>query len=152
MSEPTPLPVSPAPSKGLLSGTAALIVGAIGMAAMAASAFVPAPWGTLVGVVGFLGAALAGLAAPPPRFAEGKPLLQGTAFTIATSVLALAQQAWPFIPPAFQPVALAVVGLVAWLTGRSMPALGTAAVPPPEPPKVDNVVDAARVFDKGPQP
>lgn len=122
------------------------------MAALAAAAFVPPPWGTLVGVVGFLCAALAGLAAPPPKFAEGKPLLQGTAFTIATSVLALAQQAWPFIPPAFQPVALAVVGLVAWLTGRSMPALGTAAVPPPEPPKVDNVVDAARVFDKGPQP
>lgn len=113
-----------------LSGTAAAVVGIIGSIMLAAVAFIPAPWNVLVGLVGFLACALAGLAARPPEILAGKPLLQGTALTIATAVGALLQQmVLPALPPGWiQSVAYAVLGVLAWLTGRALPALGSQPI------------------------
>ena len=142
------------PRKALLSGTASLIVGAIGMAALAAAGFVPAPWNVVVGLVGLLGAGLAGLAAPPFKFAASAPKVQGSVFAVAGMLGGVIEQTWAMIPPTFQPIALTVAGLLAWLTGRAMPALGTQApsteLELPAGPPVKNATEAASVFNKVP--
>lgn len=118
--------------KPLLSGTAASIVGALGVALAAASPFLPAPWGAVTGTVGFLAAALAGLSAKAPSITEGKPVLQGGALTVATGAFGLLLQAYPGLPPGWpQSVALAAAAVLAILTGKALPALGT---PHPEAP------------------
>lgn len=145
-------------SKPLLSGTAALVVGTIGLIAIAASAFVPTPWGTLVALVGFCCAMLAGFAAKPPAFVAGSPLLQGTALTIAGTAATLLQTFWAAIPAGWpQSLALTAAGLLAWLTGKSMPALGATNAPTPAPSApavpVATTTDAAAEFNKaGPNP
>ncbi len=109
-------------SKPLLSGTAALVVGTIGGVAAAASAFVPAPWGTLVMVLGFIACVVAGVAAPLPKFAAGKPLLQGGALTVALGATGLVEQFYTSLPPGWpQSLALGAGALLAWLTGRAAP-------------------------------
>lgn len=147
-------------TKPLLSGTAALIVGTIGTIAAGASIMVPAPWGTLVAVLGFLAAAIAGLSAPAPKVTEGRPVLQGAALTVATTVLTLLGQFYAMVPPGWpQSIALSVAALLAWLTGKALPALGT-----PSPAQlaaassagdaaaaaVDSKPGAVSVLEKGP--
>lgn len=115
----------PVTSKPLLTGLAANIVGALGVAVVAAAAVLPAPWSSVAGVVGFLAASLAGLASKPPEFAEGKPVLQGTVLSVVGTALALLVQFYAVIPAPFQPIALAVAAALALLTGKAMPALGS---------------------------
>ena len=115
----------PVTAKPLLTGLAANIVGALGVAIVAAAAVLPAPWSSVAGVVGFLCASLAGLSSPPPNFAEGKPVLQGTLLTVVGTALALLVQFYAVIPAPFQPIALAVAAALALVTGKAMPALGS---------------------------
>lgn len=113
-------------TKPLLSGTVATILGTVGTLAAGASALIPAPWGALVAVVGFLLAALAGLAVAPPAITEGKPVLQGAALAVATTLLGLLTQFYAMVPVGWpQSIALAVAALLAWLTGKALPKLGT---------------------------
>lgn len=143
--------------KPILSGKAALIVGAVGTVLAGAAVFIPAPWGTLAAILGFAAAGLAGLAAPAPRVTEGRPILQGGALTAATAVGGLLASFYGSIPPAWQPVALSVAALVAWLTGKALPALGT---PRPEviaagdaaSAEVTDKAKAVEVLRGGPQP
>jgi len=141
--------------KPILSGTAALIVGTIGGVALAASAFVPAPWGTLVALVGFIACVVAGVAAPPPKVVEGKPILQGGALTVALGIGEVLHQFIPTLPQGWpQGLALGGAGLLAWLTGRALPPLtssqGGAAGALPEVSGVATLEDAAKVLAKGP--
>lgn len=115
----------PAPSKPLLTGLAANLVGGLGVAIVAVAAMLPAPWSTVAGIVGFLCASLAGLSSPPPNFAEGKPVLQGTLLSVVGTLMALLVQFYSVIPAPFQPIALAVGAALALLTGKAMPALGS---------------------------
>lgn len=147
-------------TKPLLSGTAAAIVGTIGTLAAGASIVVPAPWGTLVAVLGFLAAAIAGLSAPAPKITEGRPVLQGAALTIATTVLTLLVQFYAMVPPGWpQSIALSVAALLAWLTGKAMPALGApsqaqlaaaSAAGEAAAGAVDTKAEAASTLEKGP--
>lgn len=147
-------------TKPLLSGTAAAIVGTIGTIAAGASILVPAPWGTLVAVLGFLAAAIAGLSAPAPKVTEGRPVLQGTALAVATTVLTLLVQFYAMVPPGWpQSIALSVAALLAWLTGKALPALGApsqaqlaAAVAAGDAASavVDTKAEALSALEKGP--
>ncbi len=117
------------PKKPLLSGTAALIVGLIGIIAAAVSPIIPAPWGALVGILGFLAAVLAGNAAVPPTVTAGKPILQGALLALAGSLEAVLHQFYALIPAGWpQSLAMGLAALLAWLTGKALPALGS---PPP---------------------
>ena len=141
--------------KPILSGTAAAIVGTIGGLALAASAFVPAPWGTLVGLVGFIACVVAGVAASPPKVVEGKPILQGGALTAALALGETLHQFYGSLPAGWpQGLALGGAGLLAWLTGRALPPLtssqGGAAGVLPEASGVATLEDAAAVLAKGP--
>lgn len=108
-----------------LTGKAALIVGTIGGLVLASAAFIPSPWNMLAGWVGFIACVLAGMVVKPPAAIVGKPVLQGTALTVASGVMGLATQFYPLIPSGWpQGLALGVVGLLAWLTGAALPALG----------------------------
>jgi hypothetical protein len=120
--------VKPLPSP--LSGKASIIIGTISGLAMAAAAFVPAPWNTLVGLIGFVGCVLAGVAVRPPAVVAGKPILQGTALAIGTTVLGLATQVYPLIPVGWpQGLALGVMGILGWLTGVAQPTPLKGAAP-----------------------
>jgi hypothetical protein len=146
-------------SKPLLSGPAALIVGTIGGLAAAASAFVPAPWGALVMVLGFVACVVAGVASPMPKFAAGKPVLQGTALVGALAVSGLVEQLYTVLPAGWpQGLALGVSGLLAFLTGKAAP--GPAVPAGPSPVELGSTAggavvtlsDAAETFRKGPNP
>lgn len=146
-------------SKPLLSGTAALVVGTIGGLAATASAFVPAPWSALVMVLGFVACVVAGVASPMPRFAAGKPMLQGAALAGALGVSGLVEQLYTSLPAGWpQGLALGVAGLLAFLTGKAAPGPVTAGPTPLEVgaaagAEVKSVGDAVRVFaEKGPNP
>jgi hypothetical protein len=111
--------------KPILSGTASTVVGAIAVGVSALVGVLPAPWGGLAGVVGVILATLAGVAAPASGVTDGKPVLQGTALTIALALAAGLESMWGAIPDGWpQSVALSVMAIAAWLTGKSMPALG----------------------------
>lgn len=111
-----------------LSGPASIIVGTIGGIALASAAFIPAPWNGIVGWVGFIAAILAGMAAHPPEPFVGKPVLQGVALTVASTAMGLLSQFYLVIPAGWpQSVALGVAGILAWLTGKSLPALGAVS-------------------------
>lgn len=150
------------PPKPLLSGTAAIIVGTLGLAAAAVSAVISAPWGTLTAIVGFLAAGLAGLSAPAPKVTEGRPILQGTALTLAVGAGEALHQFYAALPPGWpQSVALSVAALLAWLTGRALPQLGapSAATIAAAESKgaeaaqaIDTKAEAVAVLAKGPQP
>lgn len=145
-------------SKPLLSGPAALIVGTLGGLAATASVFVPAPWNSLVMVLGFIACVVAGVAAPLPRFAAGKPVLQGAALTGALAVTGLVEQLYTSLPAGWpQGLALGVAGLLAFLTGRAAPGPSLPAGPTPAQVgeaaagEVKSVGDAVKVFaEKGP--
>ncbi len=116
------MPEETKPLPSPLSGKASIIVGTISGLALAAAAFVPSPWNTLVGLVGFVGCVLAGIAVKPPAVVAGKPILQGAALAIATTVMGLATQFYPLIPAGWpQSLALGVGGILAWLTGVAQP-------------------------------
>jgi hypothetical protein len=119
MSDPSP---SPLPAR------AAIIVGALGVAASSIAPALPEVWAPVVAIVGFLAAALAGLGVAPPKIAEGRPILQGAAFSTAVAVGAAVQQIYPSIPMGWpQSMAAGAVALVAFLTGAAMPHLGATA-------------------------
>jgi len=141
-------------SKPLLSGTAALVVGTIGGLLATAAAFVPPPWGFVVGLVGFVAAVLAGAAAKPPSVVEGKPVLQGVALTVATSAAGLLEHFWGVIPQGWpQSLALGGAALLAFLTGRALPALGTKSpAPVAHEHSPSTTAEAVEVFRRGPQP
>lgn len=137
--------------KPLISGTAAVIIGAIGTAVLAGAPFIPAPWGTVAGLVGFLACSLAGLSAAAPVFAEGKPILQGAVLTAATAALGLLSTAYPALPSGWpQSVALAVAGVLALLTGKAMPALGSPSHAALEAAKLQGVKASASLGSLGP--
>lgn len=140
------------PKKPLLSGTAALIVGTIGGLTLTASVFIPAPWSTLVGIIGFIACVVAGVAAPPPKVVEGKPILQGSALTVALALAEPLHQLIAHLPAGWpQGLALGGAGLLAWLTGRALPQLGAKAdaAQVKGEASVVTLADAANVF-KGP--
>lgn len=146
-------------SKPLLSGTAALVVGTIGGLAATASVFVPAPWGSLVMVLGFVACVVAGVASPMPKFAAGKPLLQGSALVGALAVSGLVEQLYTVLPAGWpQGLALGVAGLLAFLTGKAAPGPVSGGPTPIEAgvaagADVKSVGDAVKVFaEKGPNP
>jgi NaMN:DMB phosphoribosyltransferase len=129
-------------SKPLLSGLAATILGTVGTLAAAVSPVVPAPWGALVGIVGFLLAALAGLAVAAPKVTEGRPILQGVALAAAAMVLSALERFYDVIPVGWpQSVALASAALLAVLTGKALPALGSRLPPAALPKAVEPVAD-----------
>lgn len=147
-------------SKPILSGTAATIVGAIGTLLAVSVAFIPAPYNVPVGIVGFIAALLAGVAAKPPAVVEGKPVLQGTALTVAMGAAGMLEQFYTAIPPGWpQGLALGAMAALAWLTGKALPKLGS---PSPETlakadaagdaaaAKVTDTASAADVMRKGP--
>lgn len=115
----------PVTTKPLLTGTAGLIVGTVGMALAALSALLPQPWVYVAGIVAMLLCGLAGVASPTPTWAEGKPVLQGSLATAASALLGLLVTFAPSLPPQFLPIAAAVGGLLAFLIGKPMPALGS---------------------------
>ena len=124
-------------TKPLLSGTAATIVGTVGLALAAISVALPAPWGFVAGLAGFLCATLAGLSARPPAAVEGKPVLQGAALAIVTTLGGLLVQFWSLVPAGWpQSFALAAAALISWLTGHALPMLGSS-------PGVSAFVDAS---------
>ncbi len=145
-------------SKPLLSGTAALVVGTLGGLAATVSAFVPSPWGSLVMVLGFVACIVAGVASPMPRFAAGKPMLQGSALVGALAVSGIVEQLYTSLPPGWpQGLALGVAGLLAFLTGKAAPGPAVPAGPSPAQvgelagAEVKSVGDAVKVFaEKGP--
>lgn len=146
-------------SKPLLSGPAALVVGTVGGLAATASAFVPAPWGALVMVLGFVACVVAGVASPMPRFAAGKPVLQGAALAGALVVSGLVEQLYTVLPAGWpQGLALGVAGLLAFLTGKAAPGPAVSAGPSPVEVgasagvEVKSAGDAVEVFRKGPNP
>ena len=146
-------------SKPLLSGTAAIVVGTIGGLAATASVFVPAPWGSLVMVLGFVACVVAGVASPMPKFAAGKPLLQGSALVGALAVSGLVEQLYTVLPAGWpQGLALGVAGLLAFLTGKAAPGPVSGGPTPVEAgvaagADVKSVGDAVKVFaEKGPNP
>lgn len=147
-------------TKPLLSGTVATILGTIGTLAAGASALVPAPWGVLVAIAGFLLAGLAGLAVAPPTVTEGKPVLQGGVLAVATTLLTLLTQFYALVPVGWpQSIALTVAALLAWLTGKALPKLGSpsqvAVAVQAGDAAADAIVtkaDAVRELEKGPQP
>jgi hypothetical protein len=124
-------------AKPLLSGLAATIVGTIGLALAAISVSLPPPWGFVAGLAGFLCATLAGLSARPPAAVEGKPVLQGAALAIVTTLGGLLVQFWALVPAGWpQSFALAAAALISWLTGHALPMLGSS-------PGVSAFVDAS---------
>lgn len=148
-------------SKPLLSGTAAIVVGTLGGLAATASVFIPAPWGSLVMVLGFVACVVAGVASPMPKFAAGKPLLQGSALVGALAVSGLVEQLYTVLPAGWpQGLALGVAGLLAFLTGKAAPGPVTAPAGPTPAQvgelagaQVASVGDAVKVFaEKGPNP
>jgi hypothetical protein len=135
--------------KPLFSPTVAAVFAAIGAGVAAVSAVVPAPWGTIVGIVGFLAAGLGGASVAAPSITEGKPLLQGAALTVGTSALALLAQFYAVIPTGWpQSVAMALGALMAWATGKAMPALGAPSPAVLEAAKTDGEAAAAAVASK----
>jgi hypothetical protein len=123
--------MSPYPSP--LPARWAAVLGTLGTALAAAA---PAlPWADAafpVALAGFLAASVGGLAAAPPAFTEGRPLVQGTALTVATVALAVLQQLYPQVPAGWpQSVALAGGALLAWATGTALPHLGATVNAPP---------------------
>lgn len=147
-------------TKPLLTGKAAFIVGTIGGLAAAAGALIPAPWGTLVMVLGFTACVVAGVAAPPPKVTEGKPILQGAALTAAVGLVEPLHMLYGMLPAGWpQGLGMGVLGLLAWLTGRALPALSSKPVPAANVEAkaaeaaagVKTLDDAVNVM-KGPQP
>lgn len=63
------------------------IVGAIAVILGTAGGFLPPPFGAVTAIVGWLGCMIAGVAAAPPQWAAGKPILGGAALTTATAML-----------------------------------------------------------------
>lgn len=146
MAEPVTVPAAlPSP----ITGTAALVVGTIGGIIAAASPFVPAPWSLPVAVLGFLAASLAGISAATPKVAEGKPVLQGSALAVVTTVLTLLVQFFPMIPAGWpQSIALGAGALLAWLTGHALPPLGSPSKTQLEAAVVAGEVAAEKVATK----
>lgn len=146
--------------KPLLSGTVALVVGSLGTAAAAIAPLLPPPFSVPVGIIGFISAALAGLAVRPPAVVEGKPLVQGTALTLSGLALGGLAQLYPMLPAGWpQSAAFGVVAVLAWLSGKTLPALGTmqggpvTPAPAPSPAPVADAPAAADTFNRpGPQP
>lgn len=138
-------------SKPLLSGLAATIVGTVGTLLAATAVVLPSPWGFVVGLVGFLACALAGMSARPPAVTEGSPVIQGAALAIATTVGGLLVQFWPVIPVGWpQSIALAAAALISWLTGHALPMLGAtpALALPPSVPFVADSRSAAEILTR----
>lgn len=140
-------------TRPLLSGIAATIVGALGIALAAASPFFPDPWSVFVGIVGFIAAALAGLAARPPSVVASSPILQGAAFSLASGALTLLVQFYSVVPAGWpQSVAVGVAALLCRLTGQALPQLGSAPLQEPKsdaPASVSNLEEARRVLGGG---
>lgn len=110
-----------------LTGKASFIVGTVAGLLLTASAFVPSPWGLVVGWIGFIGCVLAGLVVKPPQAIAGRPLIQGGALTVVTGALGVLVQFYPLIPAGWpQGLAFGVAGILSWLAGVSLPALGHA--------------------------
>ena len=114
---PTPFP-----------STVAAVIAAVGAALAAVSPALPAVLQTPAAILGMLLAGLGGSAVKPPYLTDGKPVLQGLTLTIATGILGALTQFWFMIPAGWpQSVALSAAALLAFLTGKAMPALGSVS-------------------------
>lgn len=119
-----PEDVQPVAPKALLTGQAALVVGGIATLAGVVSPAIPMPWGAVVGLVAFVAALLAGVSAPVPKFAAGKPLVQGALLTGAVTTLGVVEQVLPSLPAGVpQSAAMGAATLFALLAGRASPTL-----------------------------
>lgn len=106
----------------LIPAKYAAVVGLVALVATAASGFIAPPWGGLVAILGFLAAALAGVAAPQPKWVAGKPIVSGaavTAFGGAVPVVATLSDALPEGAPKLAASVLALA--LAWAAGLSAP-------------------------------
>lgn len=114
--------------------TTSSVIGVLGSLVLAAAAIVPQPFGVAVGLVGFLLSSIAGLSVPAPSISAGKPILQGAALAVATGLFGLVSQLYQQVPVGiWQSVTLFGIGVLAWLTGSALPALGAVTPPPGEP-------------------
>lgn len=136
-------------TKPLLSGTASFVVGTIGGILAASSAFLPPQWSAVVAIVGFLACTLAGLASGVPKVVAGKPILQGTALALATTVFTLLGQFYAVLPQGWpQSIAIGLAGILAWLTGKALPPLGHPTPEALEAAKVAGLVASNEVSSK----
>lgn len=83
------------------------IVGLVGVVLGTVGGFLPPPFGAVTAAVGWLACMIAGVAAAPPQWAAGKPVLGGAALTAATAMLPTAitiadnLEGWPKIAAQF---------------------------------------------------
>ena len=103
------------------------IVGAVGVIAGTIGGLLPAPFGAALAVLGWGACAIAGIAAAPPKWTEGKPLLGNAAVGVTTAMLpatlAIADslEGWPKIAAQFVAM-LATLG-----AGKASPQFGGIA-------------------------
>lgn len=121
---------APTGSTGL-PPVAAAILGVVGAVGGLVAPLIPPPFGGLVLIVAFVCAALSGAAVRPPALTDGKPVLQGAAVGVASTVAAVAGQASTALPEGPWQVGATAVGLLAaWAAGKTAPALGAGARAP----------------------
>lgn len=120
-------------SPTLFTGRVAVFVGLLGVALLALAPLpaIPAPWGLVVGVVGFTLASLAGASAKAFTWTAGAPILAGAALGIATSTESALALLIQMVPPGWlQNLLAGVIGLLAILAGKASPQLGAHQVEP----------------------
>lgn len=95
------------------------ILGASSAVLVALAAFVPPPVGTLLQILGFVSASLAGIGAAVPKLTVGHPVLQGGAVAVAGSVATGAAMVADGLPEGWPRVAAQGVALLGfWLAGK----------------------------------
>lgn len=110
---------------GWVSPQLAAVLGVVSVVATAAAAIVPQPFGAIVGILGFCGAALSGLSLPGLSWASQKPIVGPAAVTAIGSVAGVGEALAQTLPPNSWQQALAYGGaaVAAWLAGKAAPQL-----------------------------
>lgn len=113
------------PASSWVSPKLSAILGIVSVVATGLAAIVPPPWGGLVAILGFCGAALSGASQPTLGFAAGKPIVGPAAVTALGTLGAGAQTVAAALPTdSWQSsTAYVVSAVLAWLAGKSAPQL-----------------------------
>lgn len=120
----------PPAKTSVLPKAVAGVLGILAGLAVPASALLPPPFNGLVMIVGFILAAVAGVALPTPQWAEGKPILQGTLLTVAGSAVPILVGVANTLPAGpLQAGAYALALAAALAAGKVAPQLGGGRVP-----------------------